>query len=756
MNAIARVSLALVLLSGGGYAATWEVMPDSTGQAINIQAAVDSCAEGDTVLVMTGVFRGDGNRDILLRGNNIVIRSIFGPDSSIIDCEGGSDDFHRAFHLSQGEDGNTVITGLTITGGYGEGAAVYCAGSSPIIEHNRFVDNYSNFYAGGGVVYCSGSRTILRDNIFNRNYGASIDCYSDTSSIAGNLIEDNESFEGCAGIRCTNSFVGIIDNVLADNYAHAGRPPIQCSSGTYHIRSNEIRDNSNIFGDGKGIWCSSADVEIVDNYIHHNTGLGQSQAAGGGIYCSGCSCTITGNTISGNLFASGGGIYISNSEGSAITGNTISGNDATWIGATQNLSETAERLQRRFVSSSLGLRGWGIGGGIFCVDTDSLLIEENTISRNVAWIAGGICCLNSSPQIRNNRIYENRSMAYVGANEQDGGIGGGICLVESSPLIENNTIDGNRVDDYYDRPSDGGGIYCAFDSSPDILRNIISRNRNDGANTSGGIYSDSTSYPYLQCNAFFGNVEEDYSGRLDDQTGINGNFRGDPIFCADDHYSIHILSPCAPGNHPLGEDCGLIGAGQPLCNYISTQLVAASIAVKGGDIVLSWEVSGESGADGMIVTRVRAWEAAGRKFGENEISRDGSLYELVDRTGVPGSSYTYTIEAAEGGDAALLFVSDIVEIPSAGLTLFQNHPNPFNPATVIEYYLPSKQRVRLDIYNVSGSRIARLVDGVRDTGRHVTEWAGRDDSGRPASSGVYFYRLTAGKSSIQKKMILVR
>jgi len=75
-------------------------------------------------------------------------------------------------------------------------------------------------------------------------------------------------------------------------------------------------------------------------------------------------------------------------------------------------------------------------------------------------------------------------------------------------------------------------------------------------------------------------------------------------------------------------------------------------------------------------------------------------------------------------------------------TLRQNYPNPFNPTTNITYDLQSSADVRLDIFNVNGQRIAALVNEKQDTGSHSITWNGHSDSGAPAASGIYLYRLT--------------
>ena len=106
-----------------------------------------------------------------------------------------------------------------------------------------------------------------------------------------------------------------------------------------------------------------------------------------------------------------------------------------------------------------------------------------------------------------------------------------------------------------------------------------------------------------------------------------------------------------------------------------------------------------------------------------------------------------------------LFSSDVSDdepttLPGQ-LRLRQNYPNPFNPTTTIEYDLPRQEDVTLTIYDILGRKVKTLLDNRRQhAGRHWVIWDGRDDGGRMAASGIYFYRLTAASFSESRKMIL--
>jgi hypothetical protein len=88
--------------------------------------------------------------------------------------------------------------------------------------------------------------------------------------------------------------------------------------------------------------------------------------------------------------------------------------------------------------------------------------------------------------------------------------------------------------------------------------------------------------------------------------------------------------------------------------------------------------------------------------------------------------------------------------------LLGNHPNPFNPRTVISFSLPREQHVNLDVFTVDGRRVTTLVADVRAAGTHEVTWDGSDDAGRAQPSGTYVYVMRAGETREIGRMTLVR
>jgi hypothetical protein len=163
----------------------------------------------------------------------------------------------------------------------------------------------------------------------------------------------------------------------------------------------------------------------------------------------------------------------------------------------------------------------------------------------------------------------------------------------------------------------------------------------------------------------------------------------------------------------------------------------------------------------------------GTAAGDFEIISAGNFIEAP----VDWTEYTYDLSAYAGldiyvgiqcvsDDAFIFFVDDVTitgsvsnedgVAPVYANELKGNYPNPFNPETNIRFSLKEAAKVSIEIYNVKGQLVRKLVNDVRDAGDHAVVWNGVDNNGRAVSSGVYYYKMSTGKYSSTKKMILMK
>jgi hypothetical protein len=282
---IAAISFSAVCLAFHPAAARDWVVNDTGigGDAPTIQAAIDSAADGDNVILNDGTFRGAGNRNIDFKGKAIIVTSANNSSSTIIDCETQD----RAFRFVSGEENDSVLRNVTIRNGFniGDGGAILVGDSSPTITGCHIVDCQAR--SGGGIYVWVGQVK------------------------AAPVIQLN-SITGC---RATNDGGGI--NVGESN-------PI--------IEQNVISQCSATNGGGIFVWGFPAGPEITTNLIHGNTAT----ANGGGLCAMGVSggglMGFRGNLVYDNHAANGGGLYFEQSVTTFIY-NTVAENTASTRGS---------------------------------------------------------------------------------------------------------------------------------------------------------------------------------------------------------------------------------------------------------------------------------------------------------------------------------------------------------------------------------------------------------------------------------------
>lgn len=190
--------------------------------------------------------------------------------------------------------------------------------------------------------------------------------------------------------------------------------------------------------------------------------------------------------------------------------------------------------------------------------------------------------------------------------------------------------------------------------------------------------------------------------------------------------------------------------------YTATLLAGYSAFREGTSTLVQWTLSGPAAGLRFAISR---WSDVENHFVEIEnpvIEQNGLRFSYRDTRIESGATYRYRVLAESEGGRQVLFETEPISIPALASALYQNYPNPFNPVTAISFYLPNKMDASVDIYDIGGHHIINLADGTREAGVHSVSWDGKNRSGIPVSAGVYFCRLRAAKTTITRKMILLR
>ncbi|MEE9269989.1 MAG: SBBP repeat-containing protein [Candidatus Krumholzibacteria bacterium] len=130
--------------------------------------------------------------------------------------------------------------------------------------------------------------------------------------------------------------------------------------------------------------------------------------------------------------------------------------------------------------------------------------------------------------------------------------------------------------------------------------------------------------------------------------------------------------------------------------------------------------------------------------------------DFIDHVSVSGVEYSYTLVVVLQ-DGSTVQSAPVIVRPTVLVTaLLQNLPNPFRLSTLIRFSVSGQYAVDIRVYNAMGKLVRTLVDQPMSYGTYQVEWEGRDNSGRPLASGVYFYQLRAGPAMLTKKTVLLR
>lgn len=321
--------------------------------------------------------------------------------------------------------------------------------------------------------------------------------------------------------------------------------------------------------------------------------------------------------------------------------------------------------------------------------------------------------------------------------------GGGGAIVAWEEGFDNQNIHAQRVDGNGNLLWAAGGVDVC--SAPD--RQTSTRIIADGSGGAVIVWRDERGSPTTS-----------YTQRIDADGNPLWDVDGAPIY-----YNAYLAPNVGGGAYFVWEDyrAGNYDIYVALMNedgqIVPTLLKSYSANSDDGAIVIRWTLSTHVSAESFNayrknVTNLKPWEILHIEIDD----RDGS-YSFVDATCLPGLKYHYRIDMIEEDGRRVLFETGPLSVPEMPFVLYQNYPNPFNPGTWIEFYLPSRERVWLDVYNVEGKIVKRLLAGSQQgPGRVIEHWDGTDERGEKAASGMYYCRLRAGKISLTRKAMLLK
>ena len=171
--------------------------------------------------------------------------------------------------------------------------------------------------------------------------------------------------------------------------------------------------------------------------------------------------------------------------------------------------------------------------------------------------------------------------------------------------------------------------------------------------------------------------------------------------------------------------------------------VDVSFAVTAGGGTLS-SATATTNANG----RAGTWLTLGSEAGANTVAATVEGLAAVTFTATGEKSALASLFDAFGGGKR-------ASLPDR-TQLLQNAPNPFNSQTVLSYFLLEPSLTRLEVFSLTGQRVAVLHQGPQQAGYHRLHWDGRDAAGHPVASGAYLYRLVTDEAALTRKLILLR
>jgi len=568
----------------------------------------------------------------------------------------------------------------------------------------------------------------------------------DTVLVADGLYVENINFKG-KSIIVASHFLIDEDSSHISNTIIDGSIPINPDSGSvvYFISG----EDTNSVLCGFTIEGGSGTIATWSSEIHRYAG-GILCASGGKIINN----IIINNIVDDNVdYASGGGIlagwwwteYVI-IENNKIESNTVS-NVNPVAGGGISFYCSGKIINNKILDNTINSTfSGGVGGGVSCLGRDTLVISVDIINN----------------YFKNNRIICN-------GNSYGNVHGGGIQYARASGNIRGNYFKYNSLS--CNNKAYGGGIFINACPLTYIENNLISSNTINGAVNSFGAGLSYYSQ-YVDGKTFINNNIIVFNEAINGQGGginFGSELEGDAVlFNNTIAYNKADLTGggIATYEYPVGKIFNSILWGNEAASDsqiyfygVNSVLDVFYCDVQGNDV---WTGTGNFNIDPLFVCDDSLFNLM--------CSSDTSicLNKGIDSIEINGNWYcasgfdfggnsrplplgTLPDIGAWEYDVVNSFQKNNNDIIPFEFIVKQNFPNPFNLSTIIEFDLPEKKRVKLEIFNMLGEKITTLLNKYINSGKYKLEFVAEE-----LPSGVYLYRIKAGRFQQTKKMILLK
>ncbi len=594
---------------------------------------------------------------------------------------------------------------------YEGGGAIFCRETDMIITNTLIQDNISK-YNGGGISYEQCSSPQLTDVIICRNEakgysGGGMHCQSSNPVMQNVTIKHNVSKGTGGGVSFENSFPEFNTDQLCSIYLN--RSLISYGNDIYGGNNDYITvildtftvmppDDyfatpiENITFDISNAALEQVDADLYVNPIGSNENSGLTESDPLQTIDFAFMKIIPNETVPHTIYLAEG-IYSASSN-----------NEILPILVRNYITILGENRESTIIDAE------NMSNVIICSENSDFNIANVTISNGYdVYNINGSYFFGEGAGF-NIYLSENISINNLIIKNNIAGKGAGIRCQNSDLKVSNTVFHNNQaVPDSY--TGIGGAIYCSGYSNDvvDLTMLNLTFSNNTAAENGGAIYLYDSDAIMLNTICWGNLPQEMYlrSWNIENElTVANSNFSNGQLSIINENYGTVNWLEDNISNDPLFLDPNLN-------NYY---LHSESPCIDAGIDYFEWE---------------------------GEVYLDLSPDEYYGDAPDMGA---YEWDGTSIGNEELIVKN---------YELY-NYPNPFNPETKIAFSIPEETNVNILIYNIKGQKVRTLVNDKLEKGNHQITWNSKDDSGKNAASGIYFYKLKTNKKEIMKKMLLLK